>query len=255
MGGGMAAKVLLLNNATRRDARPEILDAMAGDDITIETCWAYGGELPPNGGDYAGVYLSGSPHGAYEPLAWIEREHRFIEDQADLGVPMFGVCFGSQILASALCGRDQVFRRSECEVGHKWLDVLDDASNDPLCRDLGRRVRMFVWHNDEIRHDHADMRLLASSDVCPNQIWRHRAVPAWGVQGHLELTKVEAPRWFEHNRERLERDGADVDSLIADAHDASEAKTMLRNFLDLCRTPSGRGAGRVSEARRAGAGA
>ena len=252
MSGGMVPKVLLVNNATRRDARPEILDRMAGDDVAIETCWAYGGEFPPDGEDYAGVYLSGSPRGSYEPLAWIEREHRLIEELADRGVPMFGVCFGSQILASALCGRDQVFRRGHCEVGHKWLDVLKDASDDPLCRGLGRRVRMFVWHNDEIRHDHPDMRILASSDVCPNQIWRHRAAPAWGVQGHLEITRAEAPRWFERNRERLERDGADVDALIADAHDASEAKTMLRDFLNLCRARTAGGTGQAGEARRAG---
>lgn len=252
MNGGMTPKLLLVNNATRRAARPEVLDAMAGDDVAIETCWAPGGELPPAGEDYAGVYLSGSPRGSYEPLAWIEREHRFIEELADRGVPMLGVCFGSQMLASALCGRDQVFRRSDCEVGHKWLDVRNDASRDPLCRDLGRRVRMFVWHNDEIRHDHPDMRILASSDASPNHIWRHRDVPAWGVLGHLEITRAESPRWFERNRERLECDGADVDSLIADAHDASEAKTMLRNFLDLCRARIGRGEG---EAPRTGPGA
>ena len=255
MSGGMAPRFLLVNNATRRDMRPEVLDAMAGPDLAIETCWAHDGEFPPDGEDYAGVYLSGSPHGAYERLAWIEREHRLVEELASRGVPMLGVCFGSQILASALCGRDQVYRRSECEVGHKWLDVLNDASGDPLCRDLGRRVRMFVWHNDEIRHDHPDMRILASSDVCPNHIWRHRAAPAWGVQGHPEITRAGARGWFEHNRERLECDGADVDSLIADAHDASEAKTMLRNFLDLCRARAGRGAGRVDEEMRTGAGA
>lgn len=236
----MAPKVLLVNNAPYRDARPAVLDDMAGDDVAIETCWAYGGEFPRIGEDYAGVYLSGSPCGSYEPLAWIGREHRFIEELAARGVPMLGVCFGSQILASALCGRDQVFRRSECEVGHKWLDVLNDAADDALCRDLGRRVRMFVWHNDEVRHDHPDMRILASSDVSPNQIWRHRAVSAWGVQGHLEITRAESPRWFERNRERLECDGADVDSLIADAHDAREAKTLLRNFLELCRARAGR---------------
>jgi GMP synthase-like glutamine amidotransferase len=232
---------LLLNNAPRRDARPAILDRLAGDDFEIEAFWACGGEFPGEGEGYAGVYSSGSPHGAYEALPWIERQHRLLEDFAARGVPTLGVCFGSQILASALCGRDQVFRRPDCEVGYKWLDLRDDAVADPLCRGLAEGLRMFVWHNDEVRHDHPEMEILASTAACPNQVWRHRSAPAWGVQGHLEITRAEAPAWFERNRERLERDGADVDALIAEAEETTEAKSMLRNFLDLCRVSAGRG--------------
>ncbi len=116
-----------------------------------------------------------------------------------------------------------------------WLDVRDGAADDAVCRDLPARVRMFVWHNDEVRGDHPDVDVLASTDDCPNQIWRHRSAPAWGVQGHPEITRAEGPRWFERNRERLEGDGADVDALIADVDEAPEAKTMLRNFFDYCR--------------------
>ena len=51
-------------------------------------------------GDYDAIYLSGSPHGAYEAIDWISTEHVLIEQAATKGTPMFGVCFGSQILAS-----------------------------------------------------------------------------------------------------------------------------------------------------------
>ena len=242
--------LLFLNNATRRDARPEFLDRMAVRSFDIDDRWAYGGEFPESADDYVGVYLSGSPHGAYENIPWIEQEHGWIERFAARRVPMFGVCFGSQILASALCGRDQVFRRDDCEVGYKWLDMHDGAGADPVCRGVGARVRMFVWHNDEVSAGHPDMQVLASTDVCPNQIWRHRAAPAWGVQGHLEITRREAPAWFERNRDRLERDRADVDALIADADESADAKTMLRNFLDLCLEATGRAEER-SETNRA----
>lgn len=253
MPEGEKPRLLLLNNATRRDARPEILDRMAAGDFEIDDCWAYGGELPEENRDYAGLYLSGSPHGAYERIPWIEREHGLIERLAARSVPMFGVCFGSQILASALCGRDQVFRREDCEVGYKWLDMHDPAVGDPVCRDIATRVRMFVWHNDEVRAEHPEIRVLASSDVCPNQIWRHRGLPAWGVQGHVEITCAEAPAWFERNRARLESDGADVDGLITESDEAAEAKTMLRNFLNLC-LGWGCGLDGGSEERQAGAG-
>ena len=89
---------------------------------------------------------------------------------------------------------------------------------------------MFVWHNDEVRADHPDMVVLASSPDCPNHVWRHRDAPAWGIQGHPEVDAAQARAWFDLSRERLEADGADVGALKRRAVDALEAKTLIRNF-------------------------
>ena len=90
---------------------------------------------------------------------------------------------------------------------------------------------MFVWHNDEVRSGHPDMTILASSDACPNQIWRYRDRPVWGIQGHPEVTPESARGWLEARRERLVRDGADVDALIAEARDVGNAETLFDNFI------------------------
>ncbi len=233
----MCRRLLFLSNGPNRlgVARLDLRFAALGFDVEVH--WAYRGEFPATLCGSAGIVLSGSPHGAYEDVPFIQREHTLIEDAAALGIPMLGICFGSQILASALCGRDQVFRRASCEVGYKWLDVHADAEDDPLAHTLAPRVRMFVWHNDEVRASHPDMRVLASSDVCPNQIWRHRSLSAWGIQGHPEVTRAQFHQWSEQSRERLEADGADVAALNQSADDAEQAKTMLANFAALCLPP------------------
>ena len=97
---------------------------------------------------------------------------------------------------------------------------------------------MFVWHNDEVRADHPDMRILARTHDCPNQIWRFRDQPIWGIQGHPEVDRAQALRWFEMARPRLEADGAIIAELAAAADDAAEAKTMLHEFARLCLSDS-----------------
>ena len=129
------------------------------------------------------------------------------------------------------CGRDQVFRRSACEVGYLHLDVTGAARRDPVTCDLGESVEMFVWHNDEVRADHPDMTILAHSPDCPNHVWKHKRFAAWGIQGHPEVDAAQARDWFELSRSRLESDGADVDALKRRATDAEESKTMLANFM------------------------
>ena len=78
------------------------------------------------------------------------------------------------------------------------------------------------------------MTILARSDVCPNQIWRFRDRPVWGIQGHPEVTRTEAIAWFEADRAYFEKDGADVAALQAAASEQSAAKTMLTAFINLC---------------------
>jgi len=229
----MRRRLLYLGNGRKMQSVARLDDRFESWGLVVDRHWAYSGDFPDMLAGYDGIFLSGSPHGAYEDIPFINREHDLICEAGNLGIPMLGVCFGSQILASALCGRDQVFRRDSCEIGYKALPVTAAARDDLICSELGDSVFMFVWHNDEIRGNHPDMTIIASSDICPNQVWRYRDRPFWGIQGHPEITRDQAPVWFEENRERMERDGADVDQLKASADEAAEAKTMLRRFADV----------------------
>lgn len=230
----MAAKRLLYLHNGRTTSTIAQLDLRFEQwGLQVDSFWAYNNEFPGSLRGYDGIFLSGSPHGAYEDIPFIQREHELIQDAEREGIPMLGVCFGSQILASALCGRDQVFRRPFCEIGNKWLTATPAAADDPIASGIVPRVYMFVWHNDEVRADHPHMTLLASSDQCPNQIWRYKDRPIWGIQGHPEITLAQAPAWFEQNRQRMTLDGGDIDQLIASADEALAAKTMLTNFAAL----------------------
>ncbi len=227
-------RLLLLNNTPRPEATLPVLDDLMGQGWTSDQFWGGGGEFPTDVSAYSGVVISGSPAAAYDEVGWVAAEHVLIQRMAQQRVPMLGICFGSQILASALCGRDQVFRRKWCEVGHLPLTLKPEAAEDPLFYGMPPRPEMFVWHNDEVRSDHHDMMVLAVTDDCPNQIWRHRALPVWGVQGHLELRPADAPVWFERNRTSLEKDGADVTALLQGVHGNALWENVFRRFLDFC---------------------
>lgn len=229
----MAERLLYLGNGRKFQSLAKLDDRFETWGLKVDRYWAYDSQFPGSLKGYDGIFLSGSPHGAYEDIPFILREHDLIREAADLAIPMLGICFGSQILASALCGRDQVFRRSTCEIGYKSLPLTTAAGTDKLSQDLTEEVRMFVWHNDEVRADHPDMTILAHSDDCPNQIWRYRDADIWGIQGHPEITRAQAPIWFEENRARMEADGADIEILKAQADEAAEAKTMLTRFAEL----------------------
>lgn len=228
-------RVLFLLNGPNRDPADHIGRRFEAAGLDPDYRWAWQDDFPEDPHGYDAMFLSGSPHGAYEDIPFIHREHELVADVVARGTPVLGVCFGSQILASALCGRDQVFRRETCDVGHAPLRSTAAAGEDRIARNLPPRFPMFVWHNDEVRAEHPDMAILASSDACPNQVWRYRDRAVWGIQGHPEVNPDSARQWLGERRTRLERDGADVDALISEARDVSGAETLFENFIAVVR--------------------
>jgi GMP synthase (glutamine-hydrolysing) len=192
------------------------------------------GALPQNLGPYQGIIISGGPNSANDDETFIKAERWFLMKAAEQGIPMLGICLGSQLLASVLLGPETVLRRRSCEVGYKTLKSTHAMMLDPLAPVISAELSMFIWHNDEIRADHPQMTILASSDLCSNQIWRYSDRQIWGVQGHPEITRQDALEWFEESRAALERDGADIDRLKREAHDALAAKSVMQRFAELC---------------------
>ena len=160
---------------------------------------------------------------------------------------------GLGVATEPLTRADLAARLPQLDPGSAARGVLEPGAGvllarravDRIARHLPLRFPMFVWHNDEVRAEHPDMVILASSDACPNQVWRYRDRAVWGIQGHPEVNPESARQWLGERRPRLERDGADVDALICDAGDVSAAETLFENFIAVVRehrrevTPSG----------------
>jgi len=68
-----------------------------------------GGDAPPAPDAADGWLVTGSRHGVYDDLPWIETTKAFLRDARAAGRPMVGVCFGHQIMAEAFGGRAEKF--------------------------------------------------------------------------------------------------------------------------------------------------
>ena len=226
-------RLLYLNNGTSLTSANKLDDRFKSFGLRVEKFWAFNNKFPSSLAGYDGIFISGSPHGAYENIPFINEEHELIIEAASKDIPMLGICFGQQLLASALCGKEQVFRRQSCEVGYKHLKTTKLIKNDNICSHLNESVYMFVWHNDEVKPDHPDLNIIAYSEDCPNHIFRYKDKLIWGIQGHPEITLVESKKWFEENRNDLEKDGANVETLIDVADEVKPAKIMIERFAKL----------------------
>jgi GMP synthase-like glutamine amidotransferase len=193
----MNAKTLFLINSQSRDvALIGPLFESAG--LKVDYYWAYNDEFPTSLDSYDGVFLSGSPHSAYDDEKFIHKEHELVQVATHCDLPILGVCYGSQLLASALCGLDQVFRRNSCNVGYQHLH--GEYSN----RSLKAGDILQVECTPSVRNYHA--RFMRTIKIgCANDQERRNAELLIDIQNRA-LDAV-GPDFPASNADRIYRDG------------------------------------------------
>ena len=111
---------------------------------------------------------------------WLAPERALLKDAIDLDIPIFAICLGTQLLAVAGGGR--VEKAEAGEVGIYTINRLDVS--DPIFNFAS--VPAAQWHEDQVTVLPAGATLLASSELCENQIYRLGS-NSYGVQFHPEI--------------------------------------------------------------------
>lgn len=154
-------------------------------------------DLPAPAEDWDAVMVfGGSQHPDQDDrFEWLGREEEFLKDVLAAGVPVFGVCLGSQMLARAAGAA--VGPAPEPEIG--WLDVSLTAAGarDPVLGTLPPTAKVFQWHHYTFDLPPGAVAL-AESDVCL-QAFRLGERPAWGIQFHAEVTRGMVDAWVEED--------------------------------------------------------
>ncbi|MEI8238565.1 MAG: gamma-glutamyl-gamma-aminobutyrate hydrolase family protein [Actinomycetota bacterium] len=158
------------------------------------------------------VLLLGSEWSVYWPevAQSVRAEVALVHAAARRGIPVFGICFGHQVLAHALGG--SAFRADTPEIG--WMHVETDM---PSVIAPGPWMQ---WHYDVVSLPHRATEM-ARSAVGP-QAWNLGRV--FATQFHPEVNESVVRRWASGaGAEELLRIGSNVDALMEVTRDSIDA--------------------------------
>jgi GMP synthase-like glutamine amidotransferase len=162
---------------------------------TLTTVALYEGAcLPEDAQEYQAVIVMGGPMGVYDEAEYpfLRDEHRFLTRVLEQGVPLLGICLGSQLLAKALGAR--VYRNPHKEIGWYTVDLTPAGAADPLFAGLTSPIPVFQWHGDAFDIP-TGATPLASSPLCTHQAFRY-GDRVYGLLFHLELTPDMIYSWM-----------------------------------------------------------
>jgi GMP synthase (glutamine-hydrolysing) len=170
----------------------DILDA---HHISYDVLQAENEKIPSNlTGYHALVIFGGLEHVYDEPQKpHISQEKQLIQHALSHDIPFLGICFGCQLLASALGAN--VYPCSPARLGFLRILLTDAGRVDSLYQGLPDNQQAFQWHDDLF--DLPDNAiLLANNDQHEPQSFRY-GKNAYGAIYHLELTSSMLQNWLE----------------------------------------------------------
>jgi len=132
-----------------------------------------------------GIILSGSPYSVYEADS-----PRVDPAVFELGVPVFGICYGLQEISRSFGGK--VIACDHKEYGSAILDVCNadtlEGGKNLLFDGLGAQVQVWMSHGDRLDSLPDHFQILATTSSAPYAAIAHKSKPIFGVQFHPEVT-------------------------------------------------------------------
>ena len=122
------------------------------------------GIFPLNHNDCDGWIVTGSPHGVYEEHSWIPIVSQLIRDIYDNKLPIFGVCFGHQLIAQALGGNVEKSTKGWGLGLHTYQ--INNKTN--YMDNLSSEVTLNICHQDQVLSPPNGATVYAKSDFCEN---------------------------------------------------------------------------------------
>jgi GMP synthase (glutamine-hydrolysing) len=188
------------------------------------------GEGPlPEARAYGGLLVTGSLASLTRPEPWMDRLGAWLLAAAE-ELPVLGVCFGHQLLASALGAR--VERNAEGpEAGTVEIVLTAAGRADPLFTGSPTSLLVQQSHEDHVPVPPAGAIVLAGNGHSPVQAFAHGA-RLRAVQFHPELDAPRTRAMIEADREWLdgERPGL-ADAAIAGIRETPEAERLLASWV------------------------
>lgn len=173
-------------------------------DIDCPSWAVLDGQKPPRPDSCDGFLITGSAFGAYEDHDWIRDTEDFVRACFEAGKPQLGICFGHQVIATALGGKVAKSDKGWGVGIHRYT-----VANRPDWMLGADSFGAVVSHQDQVLEAPPGASVVAQSDFCPIAGFRI-GEKVFTLQCHPEMSTQFAHALYEVRRERIGPETIDV---------------------------------------------
>lgn len=195
----------------------------------LQTVFLPAGEQPLPPETYCGVIITGSEAMVSERLPWSEQAAEWLRQAMRISLPIFGVCYGHQLLAHALGGKVD-YHPQGMEVGTLGVTLLPAAAHDPRLAGLPTRFKANLIHSQSVLEPPDCAEVLAHSAQDPYQILRYGPY-ALTTQFHPEFDGATMQSYLNLLAESHPQRQAAYQHKLRQAGDTPFSQQLLQGFV------------------------
>jgi GMP synthase (glutamine-hydrolysing) len=176
----------------------------------------------------AGVVITGSHAMVTDELSWSVKVEKWIPSLLQTRIPLFGICYGHQLLARA-AGGNVGFHPHGKEIGTVQINLFPDSTKDSLFQSLPQSFDVHVTHAQSVLRLPPGATRLAANSYEANHAFRVGHC-AWGVQFHPEFNADIMRSYIKEQTVELMSIGFNISKLIGKVTETPIAAETIRNF-------------------------
>lgn len=185
----------------------------------------------PHKDNVAAVVITGSHAMVTDRAEWSEKIIAWLPQIVNAGIPVFGICYGHQMLAKAMGGQVG-YHPKGIEAGTRAICALETASSDKLFKDMPAKFAGHTIHSQTVLSLPPGAVALAGNSYEPHHGVRY-GENAWGVQFHPEFSPSVMMRYLSNMEVEIKKSGKDPKMLLNLVTDTPEAESLGRRFARL----------------------
>ncbi len=179
----------------------------------------------PDAARFSGLIVTGSSANVPTREPWILELERYLARAVSARVPVFGICFGHQLLGQALGGLVTKNPKGR-EIGTVAVELL---GRDALLTGVRGPLDANMTHVDSVVKLPPGAEVLARTALDDHAMIRFSET-AWGVQFHPEMDAEIVGHYVAARRAALLEEGLDAAAIAAALADTPASAAILRRF-------------------------
>ena len=202
---------------------PAMFETLLGPEFRTKTFNVEAGQFPARPGAHDAYLITGSPAGVYDRFDWISRLEDFI--RASTASKMVGICFGHQVMASALGGRVEKSAKGWGSGLHHY-----GISRQEEWMDSASPIAIPASHQDQVVASPPNSNVIARSGFTPFAALAWTDRPAISFQFHPEFSPRFARALIEQRYDVVDNAEEAISSLDG-PNDNDRVGGWIRRFL------------------------
>lgn len=186
-------------------------------------------DIPKDLRPYTHFVLTGSMASPNENASWAEELRQTLRELVDAKRPLYGICFGHQILIRAITNESKFVGKAKVpEFG--WTPVTTQKKSG-LFKGMPTQFHSFMAHFEEVYDLPENFEALAWSRKCAIQAFQSTHAPIFGVQFHPERRAKRGDDYISTLKKKDLHHHFENPGRGNELYDEAIAITLMSNFL------------------------